>query len=134
MQDSMSAIAPEIRESLVTPVAGTWDVIVTGAGAAGLCAAIAAARGGARTLLVDPSGCVGGTASLGLPWCQFNDNKDRQIIRGIADEFLSKLKAMNACNTNPAIDAFVNVDNELYKIVAMELLMEAKVQVRLHTQ
>jgi hypothetical protein len=99
-----------------------------------LCAAITAGRGGARTLLIDPSGCVGGTASLGLPWCQFNDSKDRQIIRGIADEFLSRLRAMNACCTDPAIDAFVNVDNELYKIVAMELLQEAMVQVRLHTQ
>ena len=41
-----------ISESLQTPVSGEYDVVVVGAGPAGVCAAIAAARGGAKTLLV----------------------------------------------------------------------------------
>ena len=45
------------------PVAGQAQVIVAGGGPAGVCAAIAAARNGAKTVLLEKSGCLGGTAS-----------------------------------------------------------------------
>ena len=55
-----------IRETLDTPVSGEYDVVVVGAGPAGVCAAIAAARGGARTLLVERYGFLGGMWSAGF--------------------------------------------------------------------
>lgn len=46
-----------------------YEVLVAGGGPAGIGAAIAAARGGAKTLLIESSGCVGGTGTIGaLPF------------------------------------------------------------------
>ena len=42
------------------------DVLVAGGGVAGCCAAIAAARAGAHTLLVEQNGALGGSATLSL--------------------------------------------------------------------
>ena len=53
-----------LQETLNTPVAGRYDVIVVGGGASGTVAAIAAARAGARTLLLERGGCLGGAAEL----------------------------------------------------------------------
>src|SRR5713226_1663000 len=62
------ANAADIRVSehlLNTTVAAEYAVIVAGGGAAGLVTAVAAARHGAKTLLVERQGCLGGTATTG---------------------------------------------------------------------
>ena len=47
------------------PVSGEYDVVVAGGGPSGICAAVAAARAGAKTLLVDRYGFLGGIATAG---------------------------------------------------------------------
>ena len=56
----------EILETLETPVVGQYDVIVAGAGSAGVPAALAAARKGARTLLIEINSCLGGVWTAGI--------------------------------------------------------------------
>ena len=72
------------------PVSGEYDVLVCGGGIAGIAAALAAARGGARTLLIEREFALGGLATLGLvtiylPLC---DGMGHQVSFGIAEELL----------------------------------------------
>ena len=71
-----------------------WDVIVAGGGPAGCAAATAAAREGARTLLLESTSCLGGMGTSGLvpAWCPFTD-KERIIYGGIAERVLKETLA-----------------------------------------
>ena len=55
-----------ITETLKTPVAGEYDVIVVGGGPAGSAAAISAARKGMKTLLIEKAQCLGGMWTSGF--------------------------------------------------------------------
>lgn len=70
------------------------DVLVIGGGPAGVCAAIAAARNGAKTLIVEQGNCLGGMATQGLvgPFMTCFDKSGRQqIIRGLFEEIVAEL-------------------------------------------
>src|SRR3546814_16021089 len=73
------------------PVVGTYDVVVCGGGPAGLIAAVAAARGGAKTLLIERYGFLGGmsTSALVTPISEFR-HFGQQHIGGIQFELLLK--------------------------------------------
>lgn len=55
-----------LEPALETPIAGNLDVLVCGAGPAGVAAAISAARAGAHTRLIEVHGCLGGIWTAGL--------------------------------------------------------------------
>jgi flavin-dependent dehydrogenase len=75
------------------PVIARPDVLVVGAGPSGLTAAIAAARNGAITLLVEKYGFPGGnlTTSMVNPIFTFHDIQGRQVIKGIAEEIVERM-------------------------------------------
>jgi ribulose 1,5-bisphosphate synthetase/thiazole synthase len=74
------------------PIAGEFDVIVSGGGPAGISAAIEAGRSGAKTLLLEVHGCLGGVWTSGLlSWILDNQNK-----MGLMDEIRKRLTAMGA--------------------------------------
>jgi len=83
-----------LQETLSTPVAGRYDVIVVGGGASGTVAAIAAARAGARTLLLERGGCLGGaaTANLVAQWVAFFHGETR-VVGGIPYELAERVQA-----------------------------------------
>lgn len=74
------------------------DIVVVGGGPAGICAAIAAARSGARTLLIERYGFLGGmsTAALVYPWMTYHTKSGVQVIKGIAQEIVDRLMKLNA--------------------------------------
>jgi hypothetical protein len=79
-----------LTEKLTTEVCEEYDVIVAGGGVAGVAAALAAARHGAKTLLLEKQVVLGGLATAGhiaiyLPLCDGIGNK---VISGIAEELL----------------------------------------------
>src|ERR1700680_258290 len=72
-----------------------YDILVVGGGNAGCAAALSAAGSGARTLLVERYGFLGGTATAAMvgPWMTFHSGTDR-IVGGIAQEIVERLVAM----------------------------------------
>ena len=83
----MNTILEKAKE---IPVAGEYDVIVAGGGVAGIAAALAAARHGAKTLLLERMYLLGGLATAGLvtiylPLC---DGEGHQVSFGLAEELL----------------------------------------------
>jgi hypothetical protein len=83
-------MAKYFTEKLTTKVCEEYDVIVVGGGVAGVAAALAASRQGAKTLLLEKQIVLGGLATAGhiaiyLPLCDGMGNK---VIGGIAEELL----------------------------------------------
>ena len=74
-----------------------WDVIVIGGGPGGVPAAVAAARNGARVLLVEAYGFLGGmaTAALVLPYMKYSAG-GKYIVRGLFEEFLDMMEEHGA--------------------------------------
>ena len=115
------------------PVIDEVDVLVAGGGPAGIAAAVAAARNGARTLLVERYGYLGGLATGGLVLFMDGlfDLQGERCIGGIAWESLERLRAIGGLAAdNPTS---LHVDSELLKVVADELCVEASVRLLLHS-
>lgn len=106
------------------------DVIVVGGGPGGLSAALASARNGAKTLLVERYGFLGGMATIAgvNPYMTYWAGEE-QIIEGIHQEIVDRLTELGAYGKGSRT-AF---DPEAYKIVADRMCEEAGVNVLLHT-
>ena len=102
------------------------DVLVAGAGTAGVIAGLAAARNGAKTLMIDKQRCVGGQFTAGMQgaWVGFSDKK-KQIVKGMTWELHERLKAYNAIvEDNPDTDVCFLYDTEVAKAVLDEWIAE----------
>lgn len=77
------------------PSLGHYDVVVLGGGPAGVCAAVSAARGGAKTLLVEATGMLGGMATSGMvgPFMtNYDRDGNRPIVGGLYREIIERLE------------------------------------------
>ena len=119
--------------ALDIPCNDSFDVIVVGGGPSGCSAAAAAAREGARTLLIEASGCLGGsgTSALVPAWCPFSD-KEKIIYRGLAEKVFTRAKEGMAHVKSDALD-WVPIDAERLKRVYDDLVTEAGVTVLFQT-
>lgn len=120
----MKTILEPARE---TPVSGEFDVLVCGGGPAGVAAAVASARAGARTGIVEMQGALGGTWTAGcLAWILDHANKT-----GVMLEILERLAGLGArafFNGLPT-NAF---DPERMKLALDRMCSEAGVEILLH--
>jgi hypothetical protein len=114
----MNYITENKRE---TPVIREVDVLVLGAGPAGIGAAVAAAREGASTMLVEQTGDVGGIATAGL-MSHWTGNTEG----GFYEEILSRSAELLG-------EGRQIINPESLKTVFLRMLMEAGVSLRLYT-
>jgi len=126
-----------IRE---VPVEDAYDVVVAGGGAAGSAAAICAARSGARTLLIEETGCLGGLGTSGLV-CAFDPMANgRELVRGLMREVVEALHQEGFLGPGVTPDwwlqrfAWTPFHPEGYKLVLDRLATEAGVEVRFFTR
>lgn len=107
-----------------------YDLAVIGGGFAGVSAALAAARGGARVLLVEKSNCLGGAATNCLvnpfmPYSTQIDGKRVDLSAGIFKEIHDRLKERHAMRGESFLE-------EELKYILNEMMMEAGVDLLFH--
>jgi len=122
------------------------EVLVIGGGPAGFAAAVCAARSGAKVMLCEKEGCLGGmpTSSLVGPFMPCYDPDDRyQVIRGFFDEFVCRLEKEGGAIHPSRIEGATSYssyrirghahvtpfDCEVFKRVAEEMCLEAGIKI-----
>ena len=142
----MQTYSEQARE---IPIVRDVDVLVVGGGPAGLAVAIAAARGGARTTLVERFGYLGGTATASLMAC-INGFRNQvepdstQTVRGIAEEIVIQLRDLGGLGKSPyeqkdyptepgQMEYSYAIDTEAFKYVTLRMCADAGVDLMFHT-
>lgn len=137
-----------IKEVKETPIRYHCDVLVAGGGTAGIVAAIAAARNGADTILIDRYNFLGGTMLNGAGplhsffnlYKAFPGAKRVQVVRGLPSEIVDRLVAAGGSpghleqDKGGSYDSVITIiDWEIFKEVIFDMMEEAGVRVLLHT-
>lgn len=117
-----------------------FDVVIAGGGTAGVVAAVAAARTGAKTALIEAKGYTGGTVVEGGTalhsyfnlWKAFPGVEKRQVVKGIPQEIVDRLLKIGGTSGHAEMlngydydSVCTSIDTELYKLVVFEMLAEA---------
>ncbi len=123
-----------------TQILGEYDVVVLGGGPAGIAAAVAAARAGRSTILVERYGFLGGmgTAAGVTNFCGLHANvhgEIRQVVHGVAGDLLARIDRLGGLNAPHTVFGKTSAqayDTGAYKIAADELLVSAGVRLLFH--
>lgn len=140
----------DIQYTTKLPVYREVDVVIVGAGPAGISAAVSAARSGTKVFVFDQWGAVGGMATMGLvgPFMSsFDSTGTKQIIKGVFEELVQRMctlgGAIHPSKIGPecSYSGYYKLghnhvgpfDHEAFKIAATDLLMESGAELLLHT-
>lgn len=116
----MDCTRPEQKISVIEET----EVLVVGAGPAGIGAAVAAARAGAKVVLIDSTGAPGGISTVGL-MSHWTGTVDNALYREILERSARKNDFSNEVTTV--------IDPEKLKILYIEMLAESNVKLMLYT-
>ena len=117
-----------------------FDVIVVGGGTAGSIAALAAARSGARTCLVEKAGYLGGTCLALANITPFHNSRGEQVVGGLPDVLIGRIASHGGTRANGHLPnptgiggSFTPVDPDVMKFSLFEMATESGVDLWLHT-
>ena len=105
------------------PVTKEVDVLVVGSGPAGIGASLTAARNGAKTMIIENTGALGGISTVGL-MSHWTGTVDSNLYREILE------KSAKKCGLD---EVTINIDPEKLKILYAELLLSENVDIRFYT-
>jgi len=115
------------------PVIAETDVLVVGSGPGGLAAALASAREGVDTMLVERFGCFGGNITAvgveGIAWYRREGTVDTE---GIGIEFEQRAKSMGGTSPEPQSNSEA-INADMFKYVADVMVQEAGIRPLLHS-
>jgi hypothetical protein len=113
-----------------------YDVVVIGGGSAGIAAACAAARNGAKTILVDAGPIIGGEFVSGIPIDGCISSRGDWVVGGIIRELFDECDRLGGY-VGPLFDFrclnVVCVDPEIAKIAVVNLVRRHGVELLLYT-
>lgn len=119
----------------------TYDVVVVGGGAGGVASAVGARDTGARVLLVERYGMLGGAATISsvLTYCGFFTQADPavRVVEGVGERVLARLRDIGLyaeTSSRASGNRFVLLDPEAVKLALDRLVTDAGVDVALHRQ
>jgi hypothetical protein len=133
MKNNMKTVFEPGRD---LPVMKETDVLVVGGGPSGIMAALAAVEDGLNVTLIESRSFVGGNMTIGLPILGFLGQKGNQIIKGLPQKLIDRLKAVQASSEHrpcPLHMSLTLVEPEAVKTVALEMLVEANVNLLFYT-
>ncbi len=143
--------AKTYREAIETPIVAKYQVVVAGGGPSGVIAAVAAARSGASTLLIERYSFLGGTGTAGLMTCYNGFRNQRepqslQTVKGIPAEYIAELVRLGGVAemdnyelnfrhdvAKGDIPYTVPFDPEAAKLASLNLIQREGVKLRLHS-
>jgi hypothetical protein len=121
-------------------VMGNYETVVVGGGTAGVMAAIAAARQGINTLLVEKRHFLGGMAATGMSIGGLFDENYRQVIKGIPQEIAERAARLKGGRGHVEylfnerwISSTLSIDPECFKKIAFNMLKESGCEMLLDT-
>jgi len=147
-QQRAGAVYEEHRQ---TPVVGRYEVVVAGGGPSGFIAALAAARSGAKTLLLERYPFLGGNGTAGLMTCYNGFRNQRppealQTVKGIPAEYIAELVRLGGVAdidnyakpvphdvTKGDLPYCIGFDPEAAKVAMLNLIAKEGVTLQLHS-
>ena len=145
-----ASAANTYREAIETPVVERRQVVVAGGGPSGVIAAVAAARSGVDTLLIERYAFLGGNGTAGLMTCYNGFRNQRapdalQTVKGIPAEYIAELVRLGGVADadtyesaphdyrNGDLTYTIPFDAEAAKVASLNLLRKEGVKLRLHS-
>ncbi len=117
------------------PVRAEVDVLVVGGGPSGIIAAEAAAGNGLKVMLVESRGFLGGNLTIGLPILGFLNINEKQIIKGLPQDLISRLAARGGSSEHKPCKNHMSmtmINSEMVKDIALEIMAEKGVEVLMY--